>query len=275
MNKLAILSIAFFTITGFAVPMGYLDTPIKQTQKYLWTLKNIENVTEQSLDSLRIDYIMKDATYDVVKEYNVIEDFDSLTDNQKYEINNFILPALFYEADGEPMEGIVGVAHTINNRKNSDKFAKRNKKGLIIAMPTFTSVITRMQNGKYEYNFYQDIVNGRNPRTIPIAKNYYAMLKIAIYMVKGKLDKLSSVPELYVSTHRGQTVRLFKHKTLDMRLIAKVKDSFFYATHKAVVQNDWFRDYSVGIKRNQCEKIRIGNHTFLVAKPNSQLAGLI
>lgn len=267
-NKLAFLTMAFFAITGFAVPMGYLDTPIKQTQKYLWTLKNIENVTEQSLDSLRIDYIMKDATYEVVKEYNVIEDFDSLTDNQKYEINNFLLPALFYEADGEPDEGKVGVAYTIYNRKNSDKFGigLNNK---------FSDIITERKKGVYAYSFYRGVVNGIKPRAIPINKNYYAMLKIAIYTVKGKLDKLSSVPELYVSTHKGQTVRFFKHKTLDMRLIAKVKDSFFYATHKAVVQNDWFRDYSIGIKRNQCEKIRIGNHTFLVAKPNSQMAGLL
>jgi hypothetical protein len=268
MNKFFSLLVGGFIGVGVLLPMGYLDTTIKNTQKYLWTLKNLESVTEQSLDSLRIDYIMRDATYDIVKDYNVIEDYNTLSDKQKYEINNFILPALCYEADGEPFEGVVGVAYTIVNRKNSDKFGR----GL---NNSFSDIITQKTKGKYEYSFYLDVINGRKPRTIPITENYYALLKIAIYMVRGKLDKLSSVPIPYVSYHRGKAITLFKHRTLGLRQIATVKESFFYATHEAFVKNDWFSQYSVGNKRNQANPVKRGNHSFLVAKKNSPLAGLL
>ena len=121
MNLIKPLTLGIVGVS-IAFGLGYFDPYLNEASMIIRAYRNMNNVQEASLSSLNVENSMQhfiaepyDKYYDVDKHYN------TLTKQQQSDVN-IIMSALYYEANGEDIEGIVAVAYSILNRKNSDKF---------------------------------------------------------------------------------------------------------------------------------------------------------
>lgn len=245
--------------------VGKFDTYINEASLFIKANKLRNSLAEQTISSYKLENAMQHFVaepYD--KYYDVDKHYKELTKQQQAEVN-IIMSALFYEANGEDVEGIVAVAYTILNRKNSDKFPN-----------TFNGVITHKGKVKgkivCQYSYYCE-----GKRGVPFTPKYKAIKKIAIYTVLSKLDSLGDVPMSETKVINGKTyinnytIPINRHRTI------KARNSLNYATVDVIEKkkSDYFNDLVYGKYKNQTIVNVIGNHAFITAKPNTQLASLL
>jgi len=230
-------------------------------------------------------YILEQSMLEYVPEplneyYDVNKHYKSLSKAQQKDVD-VLMSALHYEAVGEEIEGIIAVAYTILNRKNSDKFGiykKVNKVNVFVRRRTFAEIAAHKMTtskGKVvcQYSYFCD----GNSDVVPFTPKYKAIKKIAIYTVLGKLDNLTNVPMYETEVINGKTylnnyaMPINRYKTL------KAKNSLNYATVDVIrsKKDKYFYDLVYGKYKNQTIVNVIGNHAFITAKPSTKLASLL
>lgn len=216
-------------------------------------------------------YILERSMLEYVPEplneyYDVNKHYKSLSKIQQKDVD-VLMSALYYEAGGEEIEGIIAVAYTILNRKNSDNFPN-----------TIIGVVTqkmKMDDGRVvcQYSFFCD---GKSD-AVPFNENYKAIKKIAIYTVLGKLNNLTNVPMYEKEVINGKTYLNNYAMPINRYKSLKAKNSLNYATVDVIrsKKDKYFYDLVYGKYKNQTIVNVIGNHAFITAKPNTQLASLL
>jgi hypothetical protein len=252
--------------SGISFGLGYFDQYINEASLFIKANKLRNSLAEQAISSYRLEESMQHFVAEPFnKYYDVDKHYKELTRQQQSDVN-IIMSALHHEAIGEDIEGIVAVAYSIYNRKNSDNFPD-----------TFYGVITQKMNVKgkihCQYSFHCDSKSD----SVPFTSKYNALKKIAIYTVLGKLDSLADVPMAETKVINGKTyinnyaLPINRHRTI------KARNSLNYATLNVIrsKKDKYFYDLVYGKYKNQTIVNVIGNHAFITAKPNTQLASLL
>jgi spore germination cell wall hydrolase CwlJ-like protein len=150
---------------------------------------------------------------------------------------NAIAEAIYYEARGEGIIGMMAVRQVLENRKNNGSFGN-----------TYQEVVTRRNNGVPEFE-YQNNKYGIDKTST----SYKIALELAILTIQNRMDYFKEIR--------------FYNYTEALAIIDKIKHATFFATKKLV-----YNQNCNGHKMNQAICVTVGNHVFVTAKNGTEFA---
>lgn len=285
MNKKIKLLVLGFAGLGGAIGIGKLN-PYFESFSNFYEANNMRNdLAKRAISALHLEQSMESFVAEPYNDYYDVEKhFNELTNEQQKDVLN-LMRGLHGEAKGESIEGIVGVAYSVLNRKNSRNFGiwehnKGDKVPTFIRYRTISEILHQKTGSVCQYSYYCDGISD----DVPFNEKYKAIKKISIYTVLGKLDSLSNVPMVNITTEKKNNKVVQKIDTYIIPInrfeTMKARKSMLYLSNERLAEikykpDEFFYNLVYGRKKSQCMTAEIGNHTFITAKENSQLASLL
>lgn len=232
--KIAMISIA-------SILTGYVAYTVEKSVYNIIDVTTLAHKLEEDAKiELEILNSKKEPTVLVNKPKLEFYDFNM---KDRREINA-IAEAIYYEARGEGIIGMLAVRQVLENRKNSGVFGDN-----------YHEVVTRRNNGVPEFE-YQNNKYGIDATST----SYKIALEMGILTIQNRMDYFKEIR--------------FYNYTEALGIIEKVKHATFFATKDLVYNknNRFFKPYCNGNKMNQAICTTVGNHVFVTAKNGTEFA---